>query len=220
MSGFANGSALHFKTGVKGWLARFFVARRAAGDPWDATVVLPCMIFLAFALLNDRGHVGVPAVIAALLIPACSAGCWMGFCLGDRGIGRSILRGFFVGALEGGASVAIAKSPVGQPEALRNAFNLMYLNFLCFWFFAMLASTPSEILIQTEEQWQVGVRLRATIHRLIRMSLTLEDLKGTSTRDGILVWSIRSIAGSALTAALTWVWANLWGLFRGPTPAG
>ena len=119
VSGPTDGSALHFKTGIKGWLARFFVARRAAGDPWDATVVLPCLIYLAFALLNDRGRVGVPAVIAALLIPACSAGCWMGFCLGDRGIGRGILRGLFVGALEAGAFAAITKSPVGQPEGLR-----------------------------------------------------------------------------------------------------
>jgi membrane protein DedA with SNARE-associated domain len=52
------------------------------------------MIFLGFALLNDRNYVGVPVVIAALVIPACWAGCWMGFCLGNRGVGRSILRGF------------------------------------------------------------------------------------------------------------------------------
>jgi hypothetical protein len=65
------------------------------------------MIFLGFALLNDRNYVGVPVVIAALVIPACWAGCWMGFCLGNRG-------------------------------------------------FSTLASSPSEILTQTEDQWQTG----------------------------------------------------------------
>jgi hypothetical protein len=114
------------------------------------------MIFLGFALLNDRNYVGVPVVIAALVIPACWAGCWMGFCLGNRGVGRSILRGFFVGALEAGASIAVAKSVVKQPEALRDAFNLMYTNFICFWSFSTLASSPSEILTQTEDQWQTG----------------------------------------------------------------
>ena len=138
----------------------------------------------------------------------------MGFCLGDRGIGRGILRGFFVGALEAGASVAIVKSPVGQHEALRNTFNLMYINYTCFWFLATLASTPSEILIQTEEQWRVGVLRRATIHRLIRISLSLDELKGASTRDGIIVWTIRGIGGSALAAIFTWAWANLGGFFR------
>ena len=50
----------HFKVGVAGRLARFFIARRAAGDPFDATLVLPCVIFLALARLNDLGRVGRP----------------------------------------------------------------------------------------------------------------------------------------------------------------
>ena len=37
---------LHYKTGLMGRLAQFFVGRRAAGDPYDETLVLPALIVI------------------------------------------------------------------------------------------------------------------------------------------------------------------------------
>ena len=86
-----------------GRLARFFVARRMAGDPFDATVILPCLIFLSLVRLNDLGRVDDWAVVAGLVVPVSMAGCWLGLCLGGRALGRAMLRGIFVGSLEGGS---------------------------------------------------------------------------------------------------------------------
>jgi hypothetical protein len=165
VSGQNDGSELHFRTGVMGRLARFFVARRAVGDPFDATVVLPCLIFLSLVRLSDLGRVDVCVVIAGLVIPASIAGCWIGVCLGIRGQGRAMLRGILVGAFEGAASVALVKETVSQPEALRNTINLIYLNSLFFWFFAMLASTPSDIFVVTEK---IGRKLSLGARSFVR----------------------------------------------------
>jgi hypothetical protein len=167
-----------------------------------------------FAVLNDRGRVGVPVVMAALLIPACLAGCWLGFCLGSKAIGRAFLRGFFVGALEAGACAALLKPPEDHPDPLVRAWELMYVNFVCFWFFATISSAPRDILIQTEAEWQAVVRRNAPILRIIRLSLGLDELKGISTRDGILVWIIRGVETSILAAILGWVWAHFSGIFK------
>ena len=74
-------------------------------------------------------------VIAGLVIPASIAGCWIGVAVGTYGQLRAMLRAVLVGAIEGAASVAIAKEVVDRPEALRNAFDLMYINLVFFWFF-------------------------------------------------------------------------------------
>ena len=48
---------LHFQTGVLGRVARFVVRRRVAGDPFDATVVLPLLIFIILLRLDQLGRV-------------------------------------------------------------------------------------------------------------------------------------------------------------------
>src|SRR5215510_2970265 len=108
------GSDLHFRTGVKGRLARSIVARRAAGDPFDATVVLPCLIFLTVVWLNQLGRVDDLFVVPALVIPALLAGGWIGVCLGDRGFVRAWLRGMLVGAVEGAALTGLIKEAISQ----------------------------------------------------------------------------------------------------------
>ena len=45
-----DGSELHFRRGTRGKLARFILARHTAGDPFDATVVLPCVVLPSLAL--------------------------------------------------------------------------------------------------------------------------------------------------------------------------
>jgi len=46
---------LHYKTGLMGRLARFFVGRRAARDPYDETVVLPALIVIMVMRLKYFG---------------------------------------------------------------------------------------------------------------------------------------------------------------------
>jgi hypothetical protein len=156
----------HFRVGVAGWLARFFVGRRAAGDPFDATLVLPCIIFLVLVRLNDLGRVDARALIAGLVIPASVAGFWIGAaCVGFRGVGRAMLRSVLVGAIEGAAFVALVKEVIDKPDALRNAVNLIYINLVFFWFFSMVSSMLSDILTQSEQEWQMVVERRARIRR-------------------------------------------------------
>lgn len=207
MSGSTDGSELHFRTGMRGRLARFLVARRMAGDPFDITVILPCLVFLLLVRLNDLGRVDVWAVVAGLVIPASMAGCWLGVCLGGRALGRAILRGILIGSFEGAASVALVKEAVHQPEALRNTFDLIYLNFF-FFFFALLASTPSDILIQSEAEWQKVVARQTLIHKIVRIALGFEELKGVSTGIGLIVLAVR------LLPFLLGVWAawKFWGI--------
>jgi hypothetical protein len=177
------GSDLHFQTGIRGKLARFFVARRAAGDSVDATIVLPCLIFLTLVWLVDTGRINVSQSVTlrwGLFIPAGLAGCWMGVCLGGRGIGRAILRGILVGAFEGAAFPGLIKAAASQSDWLKLAVILMWANSLWFWIGAMFGSAPSDILIQTEEEWQKAAPRREFIRRIIRLALRLEDLKGES----------------------------------------
>jgi hypothetical protein len=208
------GSDLHFRTGRWGKLARFFVARRAAGDPVDATIVLPCLIFLTFVWLVDTGRINVSQSViiqSGLFIPAGLAGCWMGICLGDRGIPRAMLRGILVGAFEGAAFPGLIKAVASQSDWLKLAVVLMWANLLWFWIGAMFGSVPSNIFMQTEAEWQKTVPRRAFIRKIMRLTLGLEDLKGESTPVGILVHAIR------------WLWLPLlltWGAwtFTGENP--
>jgi hypothetical protein len=87
-----------------------------------------------FARANDLGRVDDPFVWAGLLIPACLAGCWIGVCLGYRGVGRAMFRGILVGALEGAALIGLVKEAINQPEAIKWAVALMYLNSMLFWY--------------------------------------------------------------------------------------
>ena len=201
------GSDLHFRTGRRGKLARFFVARRAAGDPVDATIVLPCLIFLTLVWLVDTGRINVDQSIIipwGLFIPAALAGCWMGVCLGDRGIGRAILRGILVGAFEGAALLGLIKAAASQSDWLKLVVVLMWANSFSFWNGAIFGSGPSDVFTQTEEEWQKTVPRRAFIRRIIRLTLHLEDLKGESILVGILVHAIRWLWPPLLLTGGTW----------------
>jgi hypothetical protein len=76
-----------------------------------------------------------------------------------------MLRAVLVGAIEGAAYVALVKEVIDKAEALKNALNLIYLNFVCFWFFSMISSGLSDILTQSEQEWQIVVERRARIRR-------------------------------------------------------
>jgi hypothetical protein len=207
------GSDLHFRTGRRGRLARFFVARRAAGDPVDATIVLPCLIFLTLVWFVDTGRINVDQSVIipwGLFIPAGLAGCWMGVCLGYRGIGRAMLRGILVGAFEGAAFPGLIKAAASQSDWLKLAVILMWANSLLFCTGAIFGSGPNDIFTQTEEEWQKSVPRRAFVRKIIHLTFPA-DLRGESILVGILVLTIRWLW---LPLLLTWgAWA-----FTGENP--
>jgi len=197
------GSDLHFRTGVTGRLARFIVARRAAGDPFDATVVLPCLIFLTVVWLNQLGRVDDLFVVPALVIPALLAGGWIGVCLGDRGFVRAWLRGMLVGAFEGAALTGLIKEAISQPKAISWVAGFMLLNALMFLLGLFLIGPLSDIFITTEEQWQSAAPIRAKIHQIVRLVFEIKD--GVTTGTGLLVWGIRRLGPFLLAVWAAWL---------------
>lgn len=160
---------LHFKTGKRGKLARFFAKTRAARDPIDQTVILPPLIFLSLEALYDSGRVNVWGVLASLIIPASVAGLSIGACLGERGIFVAMLRGLLVGAIEGAVSVGILKQAFTQHEALQYTANLMYINLFIFWFSSLIGAFASSAVAISEQDWQKAAARRAFLkQRVIR----------------------------------------------------
>jgi hypothetical protein len=198
------GSDLHFRTGVTGRLARFIVARRTAGDPFDATVVLPCLIFLILVRLNEIGRVDDSFVWPGLYIPAFLAGWWIGICLDVRGTLRAILRGVLVGAFEGAALTGLVKEAMSQPKAIGWVIALMYSNAMLFWGGAFLAGFPSDILTVTEEQYQKAAPRREKIRRIFRLVLAFDEIKGVPTGIGLLVRTIQFLGPPVLLAWFHW----------------
>jgi hypothetical protein len=145
---------MHFKTGKKGQLARFFAKMRAARDPFDETVVLPSLIFLCLLRLYELGRINAWAFGAGLIIPASLAGLWIGSWLGDRGIFRAALRGVLVGAIEGAGFAAIVNETLTQSGALQSGINLIYINVVFFWLFSAIGALVSNIAILSAEDWQ------------------------------------------------------------------
>ena len=105
---------LHYKVGLMGRLARFFIWRRAAGDPYDETLVLPALIVIMMMRLNTLGRLDDWTVAAAVLAAPALAGAWLGASLGPSGSVRAVLRGISVGAIvaAGYALVYGSKLPV------------------------------------------------------------------------------------------------------------
>ena len=95
-----------------------------------------------------------------------------------------------------------------QPEALQDTFAAMYLNLLFFFLFALLASTPSDILIQTEAEWQKVAARQTLIHKIIRLALEFDELKGVSTGVGLTVIIIRLLP----IPLIIWVAWEFWGI--------
>jgi hypothetical protein len=56
---------LHFGMGRIGWLVRFLAGRRAKGDPYDQTLLIPVILMVFSARANDLGRVAnwVPVTV-------------------------------------------------------------------------------------------------------------------------------------------------------------
>jgi hypothetical protein len=194
---------LHFKTGKMGRLARFFARKRAAGDPYDETVVLPALIVIAVMRLNDLKRLDDWTVVAAVVLTAVWSGAWLGAALGFTAPFRVMLRGFSVGVIEAAAYAAIQEK-VTRSEAFHLMYQLTYLNFVLFWFPYQFVAMLQGIATVSEEQWHEGVPRRAWLHKVIRITLMTEDLKGESTGVALTVWAIRLLGPPVLVTWAAW----------------
>jgi hypothetical protein len=181
---------LHFKTGGWGCLARFFVQRRAAGDPYDETLILPSLIVLIVMQLSRTGRVGDWAVVAAIMVMGTVAAAWLTASIGMKF--RVVLRGISVGALQA-AAYALVCGPT-SPMTGRDIFNIIYINYTTFFFISIVVGILRDIGLSTEKEWQQS-------RKLIQIALKLDDLKGQTISVGVRVWIIRVI-GSFLILAV------------------
>lgn len=173
---------LHFKTGRMGRLAQFFVRLRAIGDLYDETLVLPALIVLGSMSLNNSGKLAAWTVFATILGTAIIAGAWLGAALGFPGTCRAPLRGITVGAIEAGAYALVYRATF--------SVNLILVNFYMFYISSMFASTMSDFVLVTEEDWQKAGASRAFAHKVIRVLLRAEPWRGQPTGVALTVWII------------------------------
>jgi len=183
---------LHFKTGGWGCLARFFVHRRAGGDPYDETLILPSLIVVIVMQLSRTGRVGDWAVVAAMMVMGTVAAAWLTASIGMRF--RVVLRGISVGAIQA-AAYALVYGPT-SPMTGRDIFNIIFVNYTIFFFISMVVGILRDISLTTEKEWQQS-------RKLIGIALKLDDLKGQTISVGIRVWIIRIIVPFLIIAVLT-----------------
>lgn len=190
-----------------GLLARIFARMRAAGDPYDQTLVLPALITISIMQLN---HVkGFPdwTVSAAIVGTAFMSGAWLGASLGGAGGFRAMLRSILVGAIE----TAIAFLIYGNFERPAvAAYQLIFLNFFFFWITHHFVGALRDIALTTERKWQTAAPRRAFISRWFGLVFRPEELKGESHSIFIAAWIIRILFGVSIS-----VWIG-WGFFGIP----
>jgi hypothetical protein len=189
---------LHFRTGIMGWLALIFARMRAAGDPYDQTLVLPALITIIIMNLN---HVkGFPdwTVAAAIAGTAFMSGAWLGASLGTAGGFRAMLRSISVGAIE----TAIAFLIYGNFERPAiAAYQLIFLNFFVFWIIHHFVGVLRDTALTTEREWQATIPRRAFIDRWFRLVFRPGELKEEPNFIFIAAWVIK-----ILFMVLIYVW--------------
>jgi hypothetical protein len=178
---------LHYNTGLMGRLARFFVWRRAAGDPYDETLVLPAVIVIMVMRLNTLGRLDDWTVAAAVLAAPAFAGAWLGASLGPRGHFRAILRGISVGAIVAAVYALIYASK--YPATAKDIGNLIIINLYFSWLAFIIVGAIQGVTLITEKEWQEGRARRASLrqtgrarlapfYNFFRLTVGAKDLKG------------------------------------------
>lgn len=161
---------LHFKTGLWGWLARFFVRLRAAGDPYDETLVLPALIVIITMKLHDLNRLDAWAVAAAMMGTAIIAGAWLGAYLnprsGFRFVLRMYLRAISAGAIESAGYALVYAGTFKFSSSV--AANIILLNMMMYWFGGIAASIVHHHAVITETEWQTGRARLALLRNVIR----------------------------------------------------
>lgn len=209
---------LHYNTGLMGRLARFFAGRRAVGDPYDETLVLPALIVIMVMRLNTLGRLDDWTVAATVLATATLAGAWLGASLGPRPRGhlRAILRGISVGVIEAAGIVLVYGSKF--PVTANTIANIVLINLYLFWLAFVIVASLQDIALITEKEWQEGRARRASLrqtgraqtasfHNFVRLTagakdLTGQDLKGQRTTVILMVRSVQAVFSLPVVAAV------------------
>jgi hypothetical protein len=193
---------LHYKMGLMGRLARFFIWRRAAGDPYDETLVLPALIVIMVMRLNTLGRLDDWTVAATALATAALAGAWLGASLGPRGHLRAMLRGIAVGAIQAAGFALVYGSKF--VVTANTIANIITVSLYLFWLAFMIIASIQGVAIITEKEWQEGRVKRASLqqvgrakpahfHNFIRLTVGAEDLKGQRTTVVLTVRMVRAV---------------------------
>lgn len=198
---------LHFKTGLMGRMARFFAARRALGDPYEETLILPAAFVIAFMRLNDLKRVDALSLIVVLLVAGLGAGVWLGACLGMSGNFRALLRGLSAGAIEAAGYTAL-NDTLDRHQALTIASELIYINMVLVWFGHFLMATVRDIALIYEPEWQRGVPRRKWIYKVYRIVAKAEKLEGADDSIVAAVWAVWLLGPFVI---MTWI-ASLFGV--------
>lgn len=143
---------LHFKTGRWGWLARCFVRLRAAGDPYDETLILPALIVIITMKLNDLNWLDAWTVAVTVIATGIMAGAWLGASFGHREpfrlFSRIILRAISAGAIESAGYALVYAGKFKFSPAV--AANLIMLNLMMYYLSGLVVSTIHDHAAITE----------------------------------------------------------------------
>ena len=168
---------LHFKTGKRGKVARFFANRRFAHDPYEETVIFPALVVTATLQAYDLGRIGDKLLITALFAIDVGAGMWLGICLGLPGTVRVVLRSISVSIIEAGL-LAFLNDKVDKQQAFLLTSQLITINGLLFWVGHIYASSLREIMLVSETQWSKSAPRRRWLYSVYRISVGAEKLEG------------------------------------------
>jgi hypothetical protein len=187
-----------FFTGGRSSLEPLMPAR-AAGDPYDETLVLSALIVILVMRLNTLGRLDDWTVAAAVLAAPAFAGAWLGASLGSRGHFRAILRGISVGAIVAAVYALIYASK--YPATAKDIANLIIINLYFSWIGFMIVGPIQGVALITEKEWQEGRARRASLRQkgraklatfdhFVRLTLGVGDLKRQGT---IVVLMVRVV---------------------------
>ena len=195
---------LHYKTGKMGRVARFFVARRAGGDPYEETVILPALIIAASLQLYEVKHFADWILFAVFVVTNVGAGVWTAICLGPFKLLRVTLRIVSISILEV-ALLSALNDNMTRSEAVKLAVTLWGINTALFLYGHTIGSAFGVIALTTEKQWQVGVLRRAKMYRVYRIVFGAEKLEGAEDSIVIAVWLIKYVFPFLAVCCVAWV---------------
>ena len=194
---------LHYKTGKMGRMARFFAARRASGDPYEETVVLPAMIVISALQLYDFHLITDWLLITVFLATNIGAGMWLGACLGLPGTVRVVLRSISVGAIEAALLTGL-NDKLDRHQALFLALQLIGINLPLFWVGHIYVSSLREFTLISEAQWHKTAPSRRWIYSVYRISVGAEKLEGAPDGIVVAVILVRLILPPLAMAMILW----------------
>lgn len=177
-------------------LARAFLTIQRWGDPFEETVVLPALVSLVAMRLGDGGKLDETVAAAIVIASHVLAGAWLGAAWGLMRGHRVLLRGVFVGLLTS-ALVAATTSVGADVQKMREFAGVMAgLGITAFWTGHYPVAFVREIALVSEEQWQRGVKHRAWLKDVLRMTVGAKSLEGATLAQAMTVRTLHIIAGA------------------------